>query len=397
MDPEQEQKQQDQQDNAPDQDASSPEPDFGQPMEDGTPQSSSPRQSQPQKIPSTPSPTQEAGQLAKERLRKFIQDKIVQGALKTIGSWVAATLGPYAGVIIVAIILIVLCCTPALAVTKKAYDGNWGGQQGTPASFNDPASSALLREFFSNIKGGDPAKLKSSAEAIKAKIAEDKLHFRDKAKATQLLDEMIRLCDEALSAGGSLNQKRIMEIRSELIDLFDDDNPIGLPGRFAHPFPSDKKVTSWGGSTLHGRSAQKTEDDGGHNVFNGFSSPGTGDAVDMGGEYGMPLLAMFNGTITNEGSGRYSRVILRSEGYANKIEAWYCHVGRKLPNGTKVNAGDAIATLGASSIHHVHLEVWVDGKSIHTTAADVASGRHSDEVGKYVWEHIQLAFGIQDH
>lgn len=343
---------------------------------------------------------------AKDQAKKFVEQRVKQAAIQAIRSaaiaawsWVSAAVGPYVGIIIVVVLLLLLTAAPAWGIWNRAQKGGYGNAAPAYASFNNSEDYAMLIEFFSNIKGGNAASIKSAAEAIKAKIAEGKITFKDNAQATNILDQMIQLCDSALAAGGTLDQAKMMDLRAKLIDLFDMSNPVALPGKFVHPFGSTK-ITSFN-NTLHGRSVMRPEHVEHHNVFNGYSSPGNGDAVDINQSIGTPVYSMFSGTVRVEGEGRYSRVVVTSDSSdpsygPNKIEAWYCHVSNRTSAKT-VQAGDKIATLGVSGIGHVHLEVWVNGKSIHTTAEDLSSGKYGDNHGHYMWDHIKIALRLQDN
>ncbi len=330
----------------------------------------------------------------KDQAKKWAYDQIKKAAIAAIRSaatafwsWLVATVGPYAAVIIIVILLILLVAVPAFGLWSKARKGAFGNKAPAYASYTDPADIAALNDLFSNLKGSNVDQIKAQAEIIKAKTADGKITFSDNAKALAIIDEIISICD----SNSSVDQKKLLDLRAQLIDLFDANNPASIDGNFYHPFGTNKILGF--NNSLHGRSTMRTVDDPGHNVFNGHNNPGTGDATDLKGKKGWPLYAMFDGTVRSEGSGRYRRIILQSDSSADKIEAWYCHVSNTIPD-SRVQKGTQIATLGTGGISHLHLEVWINGKSLHTTAADLASKKYSED-GQYLWEHIRLAFKLQ--
>lgn len=167
-----------------------------------------------------------------------------------------------------------------------------------------------------------------------------------------------------------------------------DNLNLNLTGKFASPVGNDGNIVSFN-NTLHGRSFLYPETITKHNVYRGYGTPGVGDAVDLSlaTESGSnkPVNAMFNGIVSQNADC----AVLDSDPieYNYPIQARYCHT-HDIVTG-KVSAGQEIAKIG--KYKHVHFEVWVGNRSIHTAKQDITNGT---PYGKYLWFRIKKIFGI---
>jgi murein DD-endopeptidase MepM/ murein hydrolase activator NlpD len=135
--------------------------------------------------------------------------------------------------------------------------------------------------------------------------------------------------------------------------------------------------------TLHGRSVYRIKDVSHHNVVKGYSSPGTGDAIDIFVPAGTPVYAMHDGYISRitDPGGRLSCIYIQG---AFELTV-YAHMSLKLWIRLKnylsprqfVKAGQCIGYVGRKlSNPHLHLEVW-----LHNT---VVSGKTSSELARKI-------------
>lgn len=322
----------------------------------------------------------------------------IQGTAKKLVSkafWTAAA--PYIFptlIIIVAIGVLAICIT----LIYRAYMGGFGKPPVQAANISQPEDRSELDELAKYTGAApqfDAKKVAEIAQNINAKIDEGKLTFTDKDTAKATIAKIIELCNAGIEAKDKAKIKQVSELISKLIDSY-AGNPDSPAGSFGAPVDVSK-ITSFN-NTLHGGSVMHPGNwynkDGTrmpHNVFKGFTTPGVGDAVDITTGYGSPFYAMYDGQTEKKNSC----VVLTSTD--KKIESWYCHVHNfdsKLGNVTK---GTQIGDVGVitkdkkgneHTISHVHLEVWIDGKSIHTTSTDIASKKNND-LGRYLWDRIK--------
>lgn len=120
--------------------------------------------------------------------------------------------------------------------------------------------------------------------------------------------------------------------------------------------------------TLHGRSVHRPENVSGHNVFKGYNSPGTGDAVDLFASGGVPVYAIGYGVQTRWRNDATRLEVIYIEGNSNGVDwlAVYAHINAKLEaEGVHVQAGDVVGSLRSDlSDPHLHFELWLDGKAV---------------------------------
>jgi murein DD-endopeptidase MepM/ murein hydrolase activator NlpD len=329
----------------------------------------------------------------------WASDKLAKEAIKKWAYGLAAgvwgTIGPYATVIIIVIILLFVIAGPAFARIGKARRGADGNETPTPISIIDPEDRAILVELSKLTGSGsavDATAIKVLIDRIETRIASGNSHFSDNTQAVTLIQEIGTLCDQII--GGDTSQKTkqsLVDAIQKLIDLYLGDNPPPLSGDFFPPTGTQKP--SHFNGTLHTRSTMRPEAGSGHNVFKGYGSPGTGDAVDIGtGSSGSPVYAMFDGKVshaTNAGEKAATQCLVLTANSGTDIEAWYCHV--KGDSKESVNAGDKIGETAFTNGGHLHLEVWIGGKSVHTTQADLASKKY-EQKGKYLWDHLLVIF-----
>lgn len=128
--------------------------------------------------------------------------------------------------------------------------------------------------------------------------------------------------------------------------------------------------------TLHGRSVYRPKDVRGHNVFKGYSTPGTGDGVDLFGPAGEAVYAPFAGVVYSHGADTQTLENIYLHRPANKprgiAEAWavLAHIDTSKANaemkpGTVVAAGEVVGHLrGDLRDPHLHYELWLGGKAL---------------------------------
>jgi len=135
--------------------------------------------------------------------------------------------------------------------------------------------------------------------------------------------------------------------------------------------------------TLHGRSVYRKQDVPHHNVVKGYSTPGTGDAVDLFCASGTPVYAMHDGTVSRvvDPGGRLSCLYVANAQYTTI----YAHLGgipEHLHVGDRVTSGEQIGVVGdVIADPHLHLEMWENGKAI---SASTPSGLAAEIRGRIV-------------
>lgn len=137
--------------------------------------------------------------------------------------------------------------------------------------------------------------------------------------------------------------------------------------------------------TLHGRSVHRRENVSGHNVFRGYSNPGTGDALDLFTEGGTAVYSIAEGLVVSRhglSDTRKEVVYLSGSVDGAPIIAVYAHVEAhpSLRVGDRLSRGDAFAAI-RSDLHdpHLHFELWVGGKSVsHAMPKDLQQRMWTD-------------------
>ncbi|MEN6372299.1 MAG: M23 family metallopeptidase [Armatimonadota bacterium] len=117
--------------------------------------------------------------------------------------------------------------------------------------------------------------------------------------------------------------------------------------------------------TLHGRSVYRKTDVPGHNVVLGYSRPGTGDGLDIFTNAGEQVFAMHGGRINRiaDREGLLAGIYVAGKGVTTVYA--HLHIHEKINLGTVVHEGECIGWVGRKLADpHLHLEVWIDGKSI---------------------------------
>jgi len=122
--------------------------------------------------------------------------------------------------------------------------------------------------------------------------------------------------------------------------------------------------------TLHGRSVYRREDVYGHNVFKGYSSPGTGDGIDLFGTAGDDVYAIGDGVITRWQNDVTKKEVIYLEG--NNFVAVYAHInyGIEKININVIEGAKLGKIRGDIADPHLHFELWVGGVSISGHSAD---------------------------
>jgi len=132
-------------------------------------------------------------------------------------------------------------------------------------------------------------------------------------------------------------------------------------------------------TTLHGRSVYRPQDVPGHNVFKGYSKPGTGDALDVFASAGTPVLPVAAGlTITRWQNDMTKKEVVYLEGQAEGLDivAVYAHINF---NESTLSVGKTVPYLdqpvgwvrGDLSDPHLHFELWIDGHSINGRTPEI--------------------------
>ena len=121
--------------------------------------------------------------------------------------------------------------------------------------------------------------------------------------------------------------------------------------------------------SLHGRSVHRPENLSGHNVFKGYTAPGTGDALDVEGVgWRTEVVAVCAGRLTNWRMDGTKREVVYLEGRDGDREviAIYAHIDvdeSKL--GRDISPGEPIGRVrGDLSWDHLHFELWIDGTAV---------------------------------
>lgn len=112
-------------------------------------------------------------------------------------------------------------------------------------------------------------------------------------------------------------------------------------------------------TTLHGRSVHRPEDVSGHNVFRGYNSPGTGDALDVFCPGRTPVVAIGEGTQIRHANdaSRKEVVYIAGDGWV----AVYAHIDAQYQDtGHRFDAGDRVGLVrGDLNDPHLHFELWL--------------------------------------
>ncbi|OPZ92218.1 MAG: Peptidase family M23 [Firmicutes bacterium ADurb.Bin419] len=117
-------------------------------------------------------------------------------------------------------------------------------------------------------------------------------------------------------------------------------------------------------TTLHGRSVYRKQDIPGHNVFKGYSTPGTGDALDIYASSGTEVYAIEDCTQTLWQNDTTKKEVIYLTG--DNWVAVYAHIDASY-EGTniKIKEGAVVGHVrGDLTDHHLHFELWINGKSI---------------------------------
>lgn len=116
-------------------------------------------------------------------------------------------------------------------------------------------------------------------------------------------------------------------------------------------------------ATLHGRSVHRPEDVPGHNVFRGYTTPGTGDGLDLFCAAGTPVVALGDCVQAQHYNDdtRKEVVYLSGDGWL----AVYAHIDAASRNtGTSYEAGEEVGRVrGDLADPHIHFELWRDGQA----------------------------------
>ena len=118
-------------------------------------------------------------------------------------------------------------------------------------------------------------------------------------------------------------------------------------------------------ATLHGRSVHRPGDVPGHNVFKGYTRPGSGDALDFFAPAGAEVVALADGVQTawRNDATRHEVLYLEGDGWL----AVYAHVNAiHERTGVRVRRGEPVGRLrGDLRDPHLHFELWLDGRAVH--------------------------------
>jgi hypothetical protein len=134
---------------------------------------------------------------------------------------------------------------------------------------------------------------------------------------------------------------------------------------------------------LHGRSVHRSEDIPGHNIFKGYSNPGTGDAIDIFSSAGTTVVAIGDCKFTRHESAGNMKEVMYFEG--ENWTAVYAHANMwsSLRIGQSLKDGQPVGSLRSDlSDPHLHFELWVDGESINSANSDTCRGYMKDAIDK---------------
>jgi len=164
---------------------------------------------------------------------------------------------------------------------------------------------------------------------------------------------------------------------------------LGL-GKTANPGGSSESISY---SSCHGSSACHPGERSGHGVYNNRADSSSdrknsiqGDAIDVTPSDGM-CHAVFDGTASSGGSGRNSYTVLTSAN--GRVKAYYYHTLSKKTGVAKV--GDAICSVGAADIGHIHFELLVDGKSVN---GDRSKRSNETAYMESLWANMKRVLGL---
>lgn len=117
-------------------------------------------------------------------------------------------------------------------------------------------------------------------------------------------------------------------------------------------------------ATLHGRSVYRHEHVENHNIFKGYTTPGTGDALDIYAPAGTAVYALDDCTQTTWSNDTTKKEVIYLTG-SNWV-AVYAHIDASYEGvGIKIKRGAVVGHLrGDLSNPHLHFELWINGKSI---------------------------------
>ena len=117
--------------------------------------------------------------------------------------------------------------------------------------------------------------------------------------------------------------------------------------------------------TLHGRSVYRPSDVPGHNVFMGYSSPGTGDALDLAARGGTEVFALCKGKLTQWYNDATKKEVIYFEG--SGVIAVYAHINRaeSVPMYKTVAEGTRLGWLRHDlNDPHLHFELRLNGVTL---------------------------------
>lgn len=116
--------------------------------------------------------------------------------------------------------------------------------------------------------------------------------------------------------------------------------------------------------TLHGRSVYRPQDVPGHNVFKGYTVPGTGDGVDLFGAAGTDVLALGDCQQVRHSNdaSRLEVIYLQGDGWLGV----YAHINAtRTGTGSSYQAGAVVGKLRSDlGDPHLHFELWIGGTAV---------------------------------
>lgn len=321
----------------------------------------------------------------------------LSGIADKVGQWATDKLLPFfkkykMWLMTPTFLLIMLLGSTSMGVAGALMqrDGRNGGTNQDTLDYANTEDRSYLDELntlMGSFDFNNTGRIEELVNTITEQIESGKLTFSDNATALQKLSQAKTLIAQYKTDHNAHTRKEIIVLIGDVVKSYSGNPALVNPSGFANPIGNQTIIST--GDSYHGRSVLRREDTDGHDVFYGWGSPGTGDAVDLvlatSSGSNKPVYAMFTGTVTIDGTlgSNDSCAVLTSTGRPEKIQAWYCHT-HDIVKGN-VTAGQQIAKIGRHK--HVHFEVNINKKSIHHEPGEPK--------GLGLWNRIKTTFNFQ--
>ena len=351
----------------------------------------------------------EAKKEASKALLKKVGWESIKAGIKTQAvaafNAVAAATSEYWIPILIGVIILILLIVGIVFYVK----GTSGVNGGTPVQATDYVTDRATITKIMSLSGKDIAKeltdemlskLQTEMSTIGNDLSGSKYSYLSDAKKAEVRAKIAEVNTaitnfQAVSATSSKREELAKAVVTKVAELAAIISPaeFHFSGKTAYPL---KPGTIKGyGKTLHYETVLNNDappKGKTHRTYNQYQKD-TADAVDISVNAGVPIYAAFSGKITrvkSAGSDTKYIYLTGKDNNGDTFLAVYAHVTGVPSEGTSVNVGDQIGTIGSLNTgSHLHFELYKNEQAVVTTAADLADSKSSNPkyptIGKYLY------------